>query len=223
MDLTTIVLADDHHIVRASLRALLETEARFSVIGETADGRQAVNLVAQLRPHVLIVDLMMPGLTGLEVTRQVRRRAPATRIVILSMHRHATYVLEALHCGATAYVLKNSGAGGLIAAVHAVMRGRRYLSPPLSEDGLDAYAEKGGTTPLTRYEMLTMREREVLVLAAQGHHTDDIATRMGISPRTVEFHRANLIRKMGLRTQTDLVTYALRCGIIPGVLRTSGP
>ena len=221
MSLTTIVLADDHSVVRAGLRALLEAHPMFSVVGEAADGRETLSLVANLRPHVLILDLMMPGLTGLEVTRHVRQRSPETHIIILSMHRHEAYVNEALRSGAAGYVLKNADADHLVAAVREVTSGRRYLSPPLSERTTGA-AETERASPLACYEMLTFREREVLVLAAEGRRNGAIATRLVISPRTAEFHRANVMRKMGLRTQTDLVRYALRSGIIPGIVKASG-
>ncbi len=215
MSLTTIVLADDHHVVRQGLRAVLEAEPAFSVIGEAADGLEAVRLVTDLRPHVLIVDLMMPGLSGLDVTRQARKHSPQTHVVILSMHAGEAYVLEALHNGAAAYVLKNASAADLVYAVREVTNGRRYLSPPLSERAIEAYAERARAGPPDPSEMLTPREREVLHLAAEGHSHLEIAARLGISPRTAEVHRANLMRKLDLHGQTELIRFALRRGIVP--------
>lgn len=215
MSRTTIVLADDHHVVRQGLRALLEAEADFSVVGEAADGLEVVGLVEHLKPNVLVLDLMMPSLNGLEVTRQVCQRSPKTRVVILSMYANEAYVLEALRNGAAAYVLKEASSSDLVQAVREVAAGRRYLSPPLSERAIEAYVQKAKAAPLDRYETLTTCEREVLQLAAQGYSNPEIATRLGISPRTAETHRANLMRKLGLQTQTDLVRYALRRGIIP--------
>jgi DNA-binding NarL/FixJ family response regulator len=211
----TIVLADDHHVVRQGLRALLEAESDFSVLGETGDGLDALRLVEQLNPNVLVLDLMMPGLNGLEVARQLGKRSPNTRIVILSMYSNEAYVLEALSNGASAYVLKDSSSADLVHAVREVAAGRRYLSPPLSDRAIEAYQEKAKAATLDKYEMLTTREREVLQLAAEGHTSTDIAARLGISSRTAEAHRSNLMHKLGIHTQADLIRYALRRGIIP--------
>ncbi len=215
MSMTTIVLADDHHIVRQGLRSLLEAESDFSVVGETGDGVEAAQLVERLRPDVLVLDLMMPGLNGLEVTRQVSQRSPQTRVVILSMHANEAHVLEALRAGAVAYVLKESTSAELVRAVREAVAGRRYLSPPLSERAIEAYMQKAESVALDPYETLTAREREVLYLVAEGHTNAEIADRLFISRRTVETHRANLMRKLDLRTQTDLISYALRRGILP--------
>lgn len=215
MSMTTIVLADDHHLVRQGLRSLLEAEPDFSIVGETGDGLEAAQLVERLRPDVLVLDLMMPGLNGLEVTRQVSQRSPRTHVVILSMHPNEAYVLEALRAGAAAYVLKESTSAELVRAVREAVAGRRYLSPPLSERAIEVYMQKAESAALDPYETLTAREREVLHLAAEGHTNAEIADRLFISRRTVETHRANLMRKLGLRTQTDLISYALRRGILP--------
>jgi len=212
---TKIFLADDHHVVRQGLRALLEAEPGLSIIGEAADGLEAASQVERLKPDVLIVDLMMPGLNGLEVTRQVGKRAPQTRVILLSMHANEGYVLEALRHGATAYVLKDCTAEELVRAVHEVAAGRRYLSPPLSERAIESYLQKSEPAALDVYNTLTSREREVLQLSAEGLTGAEISGRLFISPRTVEIHRANLMRKLGLRNQTDLVRFALRRGIVP--------
>jgi two-component system response regulator NreC len=211
----TIVLADDHHIVRQGLRALLEAESDFSVVGEAGDGLEALRLADQLNPNVLVLDLMMPGLNGLEVARQMTKHAPQTRIVVLSMYSNEAYVLEALGNGASAYVLKDSSSADLVHAVREVAAGRRYLSPPLSDRAIEAYQEKAKAATLDKYETLTTREREVLQLAVEGHTSTEIAARLGISSRTAEAHRSNLMHKLGLHTQADLIRYALRRGIIP--------
>ncbi len=213
--MSTIVLADDHHLVREGLRVLLETEPDFEVIGEAADGLSAVQMVERLQPDVVIADLMMPDLNGLEVARHVSQYSADTRIVILSMHANEAYVLEALRNGVSAYVLKDSRGNDLVFAVREVLDGRRYLSPPLSERAIESYVEKSQTAELDPYETLTTREREILHLAAQGHSATEMASRLFLSPRTVETHRANLMRKLDLHTQTDLIRYALRRGIIP--------
>ena len=214
MAMTTIVLADDHPIVRQGLRALLETEPDFRVVGEAGDGLEATRLVERLQPNMLVLDLMLPGLSGLEVTRLVRQHSPQTHVVILSMHADESYVLEALKNGAIGYVLKDSSAADLVHAVREGAAGRRYLSPPLSERAIERYIQKGEAATQDIYETLTTREREVLHLAAEGHTIAAIAARLFISPRTVETHHANLMRKLGLRTQTDLIRYALRRGIL---------
>ena len=212
---TTVVLADDHAIVRQGMRAVLEATAEFAVVGEVADGLQVLEVVERLRPNVLVLDLMMPGLNGLEITRQVRHRCPQTRVVILSMHADEAYVVEALRNGAAGYVLKDASTTDVTQAVREVAAGRRYLSQPMSERAIEVYAEKAQAAPLDFYETLTTREREVLQLCAEGHSSTEIATRLGISPRTADTHRANLMRKLGLQGQTDLVRYALRRGILP--------
>lgn len=215
MSRTTIVLVDDHVVVRQGLRALLEAEPDFAIVGEAADGLEVPDLVERLKADVLVLDLMLPGLTGLEVTRQVQQRSPQTRIVILSMYANEAYVLEALRNGAAAYVLKEASAADLVHAIREVMAGRRYLSPPLSENAIEVYIQKAKAAPRDAYEALTTREREVLQLAAEGQSNPEIADRLGISVRTVETHRANLMHKLDLRSQTDLVRYALRRGILP--------
>jgi len=209
----TILLADDHSIVRQGLRALLEVELDFCIVGEAADGLEVTQLIEYLQPDVLVLDLMMPGLDGLEVTRRVNQRSPQTRIIILSMYGNEAYVVEVLRNGAAGYVLKKSTADELVRAVRAVVAGQRYLSPPLSEQTIETYMQKADESTQDLYDLLTAREREVLYLVAEGHTNAEIATRLFISPRTVEMHRANLMRKLDLRSQADLIRYALRRGI----------
>lgn len=211
----SIVLADDHHVVRQGVRALLEAEADLRIVGEAGDGLETVQLVERLRPNILVLDLMMPGLNGLEVTRQVRLRSPQTRVVVLSMYADEAYVLEAMRNGAVGYVLKDASVAELVKAVREAALGRRYLSPPLSERAIEAYIQKAQESMLDPYETLTTREREILQLSAEGYTNGEIAERLSISPRTAETHRSNLMRKLGLRTQADLIRYALRKGILP--------
>ena len=208
------MLADDHPVVRRGLRSLLEETPDFRVIGEAGDGLEAAQLVARLRPDVLVLDLMMEGMNGLEVTRQVMKHSPGTVVVILSMYGNESYVLEALRCGAKAYVLKDSTADDLVHAIQAAAAGHRYLSPPLSERALERYIEKTEATELDPYDRLTVREREVLHLVASGCTHAEIAARLCISPRTVETHRARVMRKLGLRTTVQLIHYAMRRGIL---------
>src|SRR5258708_1888687 len=210
-----ILLVEDHQVVRQGLRFLLEHQPDFHIIGETGDGLQAVQLAEQLKPAVLVLDLILPGLNGLEVARQVKQRLPQTQIVILSMYADLGYVLQALNNGVSAYVVKNASATHLVQAVRAALAGRHYFSPPLSEAVVHDYAEKTQSGALDPYETLTTREREVLNLAAEGLTVPEIGSRLAISPRTAESHRANLMRKLDLHTQTDLVRYAMHHGILP--------
>ncbi len=215
---TTIVLGDDHKIVLRGLRALLEAQSGFTVLGEAADGLKVTSLVERLKPDVLVVDLMMPGLSGFDVTRRVTKKLPKTHVVILSMYSSEAHVVEALRSGAAAYVLKDASAEELVAAIREAAAGRRYLSAPFSNDLIDSYLKRpGGIDP---YETLTPREREVLHLVAEGLTSGEIAGRLFISPRTAESHRANLMRKLGLRSRTDLVRFAFQRGIVP--LETAG-
>lgn len=213
--MVTIVLADDHEIVRQGLRSLLETAPDFQVVGEADNGLETVQLVERLQPEVLIVDIMMPGLNGLEVTRQVTQRFPQTQVIILSMRTNEAYVLEALRNGAAGYVLKAGSTAELIQAVHEVTAGRRYLSPLLSERAIEAYVQKAKESQPDAYETLTTREREVLQLAAEGRTTSEIATQLSISPFTAMTHRTNMMRKLSLHTHADLIRYALQRGILP--------
>ena len=213
--MTTIVLADDHQIVRQGLRALLEAEPEFSVTGEASDGLEVAALVEQLEPDVLLLDIKMPGLNGLEVTRQVRRRTPNTNVVILSMYANEAYVMEALRNGAVGYVLKGASAADLVQAVKDVAEGRRYLSPPLSERAIEAYVQKAVASTPAALETLTDREREVLHFVVEGYKNSEIATKLEISPRTAETHRARMMRKLDLHTQADLMRFAIQLGLFP--------
>ncbi len=213
--ITNIVLADDHRIVRQGLRALLTAESDFEVIGEADDGREALEVVHRLNPDVLVLDLMMPGLNGLEVARQLHKQMPKVGIVVLSMYDDEGFVLEALANGVSAYVLKDSNSSDLVLAVREVAAGRRYLSPPLSDRAIETYLQTAKVGTMDKHETLTTREREVLQLSAEGHTNSEIAARLGISPRTAETHRSRFMHKLALHTQADLIRYALRRGIIP--------
>lgn len=210
----TLLLADDHAIVRMGLRRLLEAEPDLEIVGEVGDGLQVLPELERLNPDVLVLDIVMPGLNGLEVLRQAKKSAPKTRVIVLSMHSNEAYVFEALRHGAAAYVLKGSNGSELVQAIRSVLAGRRYLSPPISERAIQTYVEKAERQAPEIYDRLTHREREVLQLTAEGHSNAEIAARLFISRRTVETHRANVFDKLGFRTQTDLVRYALRRGII---------
>eukprot|EP01031_Cornospumella_fuschlensis_P012698 gene12698-biopygen10713 len=213
MSLPTAILADDHEIVRRVLAALLVQEQLCAVVAEADNGLTAVQLVNQHHPQLLFLDLNLPRLHGLEVLRQVRDAAPATRVLILSMHNDEPYVIETLRAGAAAYILKGSASTEIAGAIREVLAGRRFLSAPLSEWAINALTAKvpDATDPL---QTLSPRERIVLQLAAEGDNNPSIAEKLFISPRTAETHRSNLLRKLGLQTQTDLVRFAIRRGLI---------
>ena len=175
-------LADEHHVVRQGLRFLLEAETDFSIVGEAADGLEVLELVQRIRPDVLVLDVIMPGLNGLAVVRRISQESPKTRVVILSMHANEGWVLEALRNGAAAYVLKDSTAADLVHAVRLVTKGQRYLSPPISERAIETYVQRSEPTPLDSYGTLTKREREVLHLVVEGYNNTAIATRLAITP-----------------------------------------
>lgn len=214
MNKITIVLADDHAVVRHGLKSLFEAEPDFEVIGEIEDGLTVVETVKKLKPNVLVLDLMMPGLNGLEVARQVNKQIPDTFIVVLSMHANEGYVLEALKNGAKGYVLKNSAMTDLVKAIREVIDGRRYLSPPLSERAIEFYTSKIETEIIDSYDSLTTREREVFQLVAEGNSSAKIAEVLSISPRTADTHRTNIMRKLDLENQADLIRLAFRKGIL---------
>ena len=209
----TILLADDHIVVREGLRALINSHEDLHVVGEASNGTEALEMIEQLQPQVAVLDMMMPGLNGLEVTRRVYR---TTRVLILSMHANEAYVIEALKKGASGYVLKDSTGSDLIQAIRMVAMGQHYLSAPFSERAISAYVERSRTGTMDPYDTLTVREREILQLVAEGRNTAEIAQRLSISPRTVVAHRANLNRKLDLHTQADLIRFALRRGLLPG-------
>ncbi len=211
----TVLLADDHPIVRQGLRHLLEAERDVKIVGEASDGLQAVQLADKFKPNVLIVDIMMPDLNGLEVLRQVKERSPSTCCIVLSMQSADVYVVEALKAGALGYVLKETGPGELVSAVRQVLQGQRYLSARLSERLIDVLIEGKEKAVSDPYQTLTNRERELLQMAAEGLTTAEIAKRLSISPRTAEIHRGRMMTKLGLHNQTDLVRYALKRGILP--------
>lgn len=209
-----IVLADDENVVREAVKCLLEAESDFEVVGEADDGLAVAPLVERLRPHVVILDVTIPGLFGLEVTRQVRQRAPQTAVIVLSRYVNEWYVTEALRNGAAGYVAQHADARELIRAVRSVVQGERYLSAPLSMDDVQTWLSESrhASDP---YETLTGREREVLQLVAEGYSSTRVASRLAISVRTAEAHRANVMRKLRLKNHTALIRYALARGVLP--------
>jgi DNA-binding NarL/FixJ family response regulator len=210
----TIVLADHHHLIREGVRSLLETKKDFRVVGEVADGLKVVGLVQRRKPRVLIMALAMPGLNSFEVILRVRQRSPDTAVILLSMHAGDQYVTGALRSGASGYVVTHARGIELFRAIRKVAAGGRYLSAPLSKHPLDTWLQRANTRTLDPYDALTSREREVLNLVSEGHSSADIASRLSISRRTAESHRANVMRKLHLGNQIDLIRFAIARGIL---------
>lgn len=210
-----LLIADDHAVVRQGLQALLAGEPDLDLVGATGNGDDVVGLIDELRPDVLLLDLMMPGASGLEVLRQLQGRGTRTRVVVLSMSASEPHVAEAFRRGASAYVLKESSAEELVKAIRHAAAGRRYVSAPLSERMVDAHLHRlTSEGPADAYDALTDREREVLQLVAHGSSNREVAERLQISVRTAETHRAHVMQKLGLRNQNELIRYAVRRGLL---------
>jgi two-component system response regulator NreC len=214
MNELTLILADPHHLVRQGLCLLLDAESDFKVIGETGNGLEVIELVEKLRPHVLVLELMLPDLGGQEVIRRIRRQCPQAQVLVLSIYDDVALVREALRNGATGYVLKASHAAVLAQAIRAVARGQRYLSPPLPERLINAFVQQSEASAFDPYEDLSDREREVLQMVVQGQGSREIADKLGLSPRTVENHRASLMRKLNLTSLVELMRYAMRHDLV---------
>ncbi len=208
-----IVLADDHAVVRDGLRKLLEVQNGFEVVGEAEDGVTAVELVERLTPDVVVMDVWMPRLSGIEATRRIARLPGTTRVLVLTMHKSRSHVEEALRAGAAGYVLKDAPATEVMAALAAVHRGECYLSASITQQVVDALAHPG-TPESSPLAALTEREREVLQLIAEGLTSKEIATQLGVSLKTVEAHRANLMEKLDIHKVSGLVRFAIREGLI---------
>jgi two-component system, NarL family, response regulator NreC len=210
-----ILLADDHTIMRNGLRLLLERQPNLQVVGEAADGREAVELAASEKPDVVVMDIAMPHLNGVEAARQIVVRSPHTAIAILSMHSDESYVIRSLKAGAKAYLLKDSAEADLIAAIHAIVEGKSFFSPAvrqlLKEDYVHQLNEVGAEDS---YELLTNREREVLQLVAEGKSNKEVANLLNLSLYTVETHRTHILQKLNLHSVPELILYAVRKGII---------
>ncbi len=209
----TVLLADDHALVRAGIRSLLEELENVQVVGEAADGHEAMSRIRSLHPAVVLMDITMKGLNGLEATRQITKEFPDIRVIILSMHSTQEYVLQALGAGASGYLLKDSATVELGLAIAAVMRDERYLSPPVSRPVIDGYLDRLGQSQKF-VDVLTSRQRQVLQLIAEGSPTKEIAARLHISVKTVETHRAVLMDRLNIHEIAGLVRYAIRNRIV---------
>ncbi len=210
-----ILLADDHALVRHGIRRILEEHADWQVVGETSDGREAVRLTLDLKPDVVILDIGMPQLNGIEAARQITRRAPGVRVLMLSMHADDAYITQAVEAGACGYLLKDSADAELLKAVTAAIQGQSFFSPRAAAVLLDEYKRSLTRRGITdRYDSLSEREREVFQLIAEGHSNKAIATLLGVSPATVETHRSHVMEKLDLHSVAEIVLYAVRRGVI---------
>jgi len=215
-----ILLVEDHNLVRAGIRALLESLPATEVVGDAGDGREALRLVESLKPDVVFMDIGMPGMNGLEATARIAKDFPAVRVVILSMHATEEYVMQAMRAGAIGYLLKDAGISELELAVKAASRGETYLSPAVSKHVIDEYLRSvsgslnRSSAESSPFERLTPRQREILQLIAEGHTTQDIARILSISLKTVETHRAQLMERLGIYDVPGLVRYAIRMGLV---------
>ena len=215
MDELRVLLGDDHTVLRQGLRKILEDRRDWRVVAEAGNGRDAVREAIELNPDVAVLDIGMPLLNGIEATRQIIRRAPTVRILILSMHSDQAYVTQAVQAGARGYLLKESAGSELIAAIAAVVAGKSFFSPAVAQVVFDDYVRSLTQRGITdRYDALSEREREVLQLVAEGKSSKEIAEVLSISPATVETHRAHMLQKLGLRNTAEVVRYAARRGIV---------
>jgi len=210
-----ILLADDHTVMRNGLRLLLERQPNLSVVGEASDGREAVRTAESVSPDVVVMDIAMPNLNGIEAARQIATARPETAIVILSMHSDESYVIRALKAGARAYLLKDSAEGDLIAAIHAITEGKSFFSPAISRILVEDYMRQLEQRHVEdTYELLTTREREILQLLAEGKTNKEVAAILNLSVYTIETHRTHILQKLNLHNVPELILYAVRKGII---------
>jgi two-component system, NarL family, response regulator NreC len=214
MSTLRILLADDHTIVRQGLRKMLEERPDWQVVAEAGDGREAVKQAEQHKPDVAIIDVAMPLLNGIETTRQIIRKVPSVRVLVLSMHADEAYVTQLLKAGATGYLLKDSADVDLFQAVSAVAEGKSFFSPAVARLMLDEYVRPRGADNLDRYETLSLREREIFQLVAEAKTNKEIAALLCISPSTVETHRARIMEKLDVHSATEIALYAVRRGVI---------
>ncbi len=215
MNKINVLLAEDHTIVRKGLRALLDAADHLEVVGEAADGSEALQLVETLLPDVVVMDITMPHLNGLEATRQIKKAFPDVQVLILTMYTNEEYIFQVLKAGASGFLIKQSAPDELLLAIDAVYRGDSFLSPSVSRSLVDEYVRQAEETSADEsYDNLTAREREVLQLVAEGHTNREIADMLHISVKTVGVHRANLMEKLNLHNVADLIKYAIRKGII---------
>jgi DNA-binding NarL/FixJ family response regulator len=208
-----VVLADDHTLVRAGIRSLLESVPGVEVVAESGDGRETLELIGKHRPDVALLDIGMPGLSGLEVAKRTTQESPRTRVIILSMHADAIYITQALRAGVAGYLLKGAAVAELPLALQAVMKGETYLTPKISQQVVEGFLRETGEEP-GMLEGLTGRQREILQLIAEGQSTREMAEVLGVSVKTIETHRLRLMERLGIHDVPGLVRFAIRAGLV---------
>jgi len=216
-----IMIVEDHTLLRAGLRALLSQDSEMEIVGESDNGRDAIRLVGKLKPHLVIMDLSMPGMNGIEATRSIKLHFPETKVLVLTLHKTEEYIHESLGAGANGYILKDATHDELRIAVRSILNGKTYLSPDISEKVLNGYlgVANGRSGVSSPWDTVTNREREVMKLVAEGHANKYVAEYLCLSVKTVEKHRSNLMRKLDLHNSSTLTTYAIDKGLV----QVSGP
>jgi len=214
MEKIKVVIADDHTILRQGIKALLDNQAGIEVIGEAKDGREALTLIERLLPDVILMDIAMPGLNGLEATRRIKKKFPGIKVLVLTMYTNEEYVFQILQAGANGYLVKETAFQDLISAIKAVHRDEAFMSPSISKKVINRYTQRVREANATTGDMLTTREREILQLIAEGSSSKKIAEALFISPKTVETHRTHIMDKLNIHNRTDLIKYAIRTGIV---------
>jgi DNA-binding NarL/FixJ family response regulator len=210
-----IVIAEDHTILREGLCALLSSQEDLQVVGEAGDGREAIRLIESLTPDLILMDLSMPKMNGVEASREIRKRIPQTKILALTVHKTEEFILEVLQAGADGYIPKDASSNELMMAIRSVLMGKRYLCPSVSKVVIEGYLESRRTAEAsTPWDTLTKREREILKLIAEGHKNKEVADYLYISVKTVEKHRANLMKKLDLHSAAALTAYAMERGLV---------
>ncbi len=210
-----VVLADDHQLFRDGLSSLLQRSPGFDVVGQAADGLEAVRLCHELRPDVVLLDISMPGLNGIEATRRITAEVPGSRVLILSMHADRRFVAETLRAGARGYLLKDTAFTEVQRAIHEVMHGHVHLAPAITDVVAEEFAGQARAPEASAFQRLSPREREVLQLLAEGRATKEIAGELAVSGKTVETHRRQIMEKLGLHSVAELTKYAIREGLTP--------
>jgi DNA-binding NarL/FixJ family response regulator len=213
MSTAKVLLVEDHIVVRQGIKALLSDDPDLEIVGEADNGREALNMVSDLQPNIVLMDISMPGLNGIEATRQLRQIYPEIKVVILSMHANEEYVFQVLQAGASGYVLKQSDSSEVLTAIRAALSGGSFLSPPISRTVIEDYVHRAEVRGQGEdLDILTSREREVLQLLAEGLPNREIAKQLNISVKTVETHRSNMMNKLDVKNKTELIKYAFRKG-----------
>jgi len=209
-----VVVADDHTILRQGIKALLDNQEGIEVVGEAKDGREAIKTIEELLPDVILMDIAMPGLNGLEATRRIKKKFPKTKVVVLTMHANEEYIFQILNAGADGYLVKETAFQDLISAINAVHKGEAFMSPSISKKVMTDYIQRAQGEEKVGFDTLTTREREILQLVAEGNSNKKIAEALFISPKTVETHRAHIMDKLNIHDRAGLIKYAIRKGMI---------